>query len=148
MARRIKLLEVFEDFEIYVKGGSQYGRYDAWFKVVPRKDRKRIELKDLEEYIKNLQKRFPKKNFYLGKRKINGKTFYIITKKSYYIDNNGRKRKIRDRVPIYADLEEQKFYVPASYVKKMPKLVNYICMVTLGALGVSQSVYIRSMGRA
>jgi len=67
----------------------------------------------------------------------------ILLNKIREIDTMLRKRKrIKDRVPIYFDLEAQRFYVPHTYVETQPKLVNYICMVTLGALGVSQSRYV------
>ena len=67
----------------------------------------------------------------------------IITQQLKRLKRKVKKKK--DVVPIYVDLENQRFYVPSSYVKRNPKLVNYICMVTLGSLGVSQSKY---MGRA
>jgi len=52
-----------------------------------------------------------------------------------------RNRK-KDRIPIYFDLDQQRVFVPKTYVKRNKSLTNYICMITLGALGVSQSRYI------
>lgn len=137
----MKLLEVFRDFEVVVRGGSQYGKYPAYFKVVPRENPRRLTVEDLRKYVEGLQKRYPNRNFYLRRTSVRGKEFYCITRKSYRVGEDGRRHRVRDRVPIYVDLEEQKFYVPRSYVERQPKLTNYIVMVTLGALGVSQSKY-------
>jgi len=176
----MRLLEVFKDFEVIVNGASQFGRYRATFKVVPKNKPKRLTQKDLEKYIKKLQERYPKRNFKLRKYK----NFLVISQKTTYVDKKTQreintlkarlrninrrllqsavdryekivitqqlkklKRKVKkkkDVVPIYVDLKKQRFFVPESYVKNNPKLVNYICMVTLGSLGVSQSKYVRS----
>mgnify|MGYP000011619538 CR=1 FL=1 len=53
----------------------------------------------------------------------------------------------KDAVPIYFDLESQKIYVPKTYVERKPKLVNYILMRTLGALGVARTRYDKIIGR-
>jgi len=137
----MKLLQVFKDFQIEVKGLSN--RYDAIFRVLPKKNPKHLTLKDLERHIQNLQRRYPDRNFYLRHTHVRGKEFYVITRKCYYIGKDGKRHRAYDRVPIYIDLKNQTFYVPASYVKKRRKLVNYICMITLGSLGISQSKYVR-----
>jgi len=54
-----------------------------------------------------------------------------------------RKNRKKDRIPLYFNLKEQKIYVPKTYVTKNRSLTNYICMRTLGALGISQSTYVR-----
>jgi len=58
-----------------------------------------------------------------------------------------RKNRKKDRIPLYFDLSKQKVYVPKSYVLKNRPLVNYICMRTLGTLGMAQSKYQRMVGR-
>ena len=137
----MKLLQIFKDFQIEIKGRSNI--YEAIFRVIPKENPKHLTLNDLKKYIQNLQKRYPNSNFYLRHTHVKGKEYYVITRKSYYIGKDGKKHRVRDRVPIYVDLKTQTFYVPASYVKNRRKLVNYICMVTLGSLGISQSKYVR-----
>jgi hypothetical protein len=78
------------------------------------------------KYVNSLQQRYPNHNFYLRR----WRNYHIITRKGKYV---------KGRVSIYIDLEKQAFYIPKSYLQKNPKLANYIIMVTLGALGVSQS---------
>jgi len=135
----MKLLEVFKDFQIQIRGMSN--RYKATFKVVPKPNPKHVTLEDLQNYIKRLQEKYPERNFYLRKTRVKGKEYYVITRKCYYIGKDGKRHRAYDRVPIYVDLENQKFYVPKSYVEKSRRLTNYICMVTLGSLGVSQSKF-------
>jgi len=53
----------------------------------------------------------------------------------------------KDAIPIYFDLENQKIYVPKTYMDKKPKLVNYILMRTLGALGLTKTRYKKIIGR-
>ena len=48
MVKRVRLIEIFREHEVWVKGGSQYGRYEAIYKVVPRKNPKRVTLEDLD----------------------------------------------------------------------------------------------------
>jgi len=141
--RRVKLLEVFKDFYVVVNGKGFFGRHDQLFKVEPRLNPQPLTIDKLREYIRNMRARYPEREFKLAKRTVNGKKYYIITRKSYWKDEEGKIHRIYDRVPIYLDLETQKAYVPEYYVKTRPKLVNYICMVTLGALGLSQSKYVR-----
>jgi len=173
----VRLLEVFKDFEVKVRGKSFHSQYDAEYIVVPKKRPKKVTLEDLKNYVRRLQQRYPQRNFKLRKYK----NFYIITQQITYVDeetkrginalrrrlrsinrrllpsvidryeriilsqklNNLRRRvkRRKDVIPIYIDLENQKFYVPKSYVEKRRKLTNYIIMRTLGTLGVSTSKY-------
>ena len=139
----VRLLEIFRDFKIYIRGSSNRGYYTALYEVVRREDARVVTVEDLREYIRKLQERYPDRNFMLKKVKVKGKEYYVITRKSYYIDSEGRKRIVYDRVPIYFDLENQKFYVPKSYLKIKPKLVKYIVMRVLGALGVARVKYVK-----
>ena len=59
---------------------------------------------------------------------------------------DGKRVRVRDRIPIYVDLERQEFYVPQSYLRRRKKLANYIIMRTLGTLGVSRMRYIKTVG--
>jgi len=124
----MKLLQVFKDFKIIVKGKGFHGRCPQTFEVIPKTEPKQITKEDLENYVQDLAKRYPKKGFKLKKE---GK-YHIITQEA------------TPKIPIYIDLENQTFYVPESYVKNKPKLVNYICMRTLGTLGITTTKYIRT----
>lgn len=73
---------------------------------------------------------------------------YLIYKLKQRLSQLHRQIKVKkDVVPIYFDLENQKIFVPKSYVKSKPKLVNYILMRTLGALGLTTTKYIATIGR-
>jgi len=127
----VRLIEVFKDFEIIVDGASNKSRYRYPMKVEKKKDAPTLKVEDLERYVDGLRARFPEKDFVLIKGNVEGKEYYVITKTP--------RHKSKDYVPIYFDLEEQRFFVPEYYLKDRPKLVNYIVMVTLGSLGISQT---------
>lgn len=139
----MRLLEVFKDFKVIVNGKGFFGKHQQTFIVEPKTNQEPITINKLRDYVKNIQRKFPDKEFKLTTRTVDGKKYYIITRKSYWKDENGKIHRVWDRVPIYFDIEEQKAYVPEFYVRTRPKLVNYICMVTLGSLGLSQSKYVR-----
>ena len=132
-----ELAKIFKDFYPIVNGKGQFGRYNQRFIIVPKKNPPKITLGKLKIYVANLQKRFPDKNFILRKKQVGRATYYILTKKRY--DKHGNLQK--DTIPIWFDLQNQEFLVPRRILKKMPKLANYVIMVTLGALGISQSKY-------
>jgi len=183
----MKLLEVFHDFEVVVKGGSQHSRYSAIYKIIPREDPKPLTINDLERYISQLQQRYPERNFKLRRYR----NFYIISQKTTIAPKQTqqeinqlkrrlkevnrrvlqtvvdryesiiltqklkklrrRVRKKKDVVPLYFMVEDGQLtgrvFVPETYVKTRPKLVNYICMRTLGSLGMSQSKFVRMLPR-
>jgi len=139
----MRLLNVFEDIEIIVRGKSCMGRYDATYVLVRREDAKRVTLEDLEKYVENLRQRYPERGFKLRKAKYRGKTYYVIDQDVYERKKGRRKRKKKDRVPIYFDLERQEVYIPESYWRTNQRLAAYILMRTLGALGISTVKYVR-----
>jgi len=139
----ITLLEVFKDFDVTIKGYGQFGKYRQLFKLIPKPNAKPVTLQDLENYVKNLQQKYPDKNFNLLKKTINGKTYYIINKKKRIQS----KKQIYDRVPIWFDLENQKIYVPKSYVTRQKRLTNYILMRTLGTLGLAKQIYVSTISK-
>jgi hypothetical protein len=83
----------------------------------------------------------------LKKVKVEGKEYYVISRKSYIITPDGKRKKVRDRIPIYIDLEEQAFYIPKSYIEKNRKLANFVILRVLGALGVARAKYVQTLGR-
>ena len=139
----MRLLNVFEDIEIIVRGKSCMGRYDATYQLVRRGDAKRVTLEDLEKYVENLRQRYPERGFKLRIAKFKGKTYYVIDQDVYERKRGRRKRKKKDRVPIYFDLERQEVYIPESYWRTNQRLAAYILMRTLGALGISTVKYVR-----
>jgi len=137
----MKLLEFYKDFRVYMRGSSQYYKYEALYELVPKPDRKQIVKQDLEDYVSKLQAKYPDRNFYLRTVKVDGRTFYVISRSSYMKLQDGSKRRVYDRISVYFDLESQKVYVPRWYIKNRRKLTNYILMRVLGSLGYASVEY-------
>lgn len=138
----MKLVQVFEDYEIIVHGSGQYGKYKQDFRVELVPERPELTEKDLEEYVKGLQKRFPERGFKLTRKVIDGVEYHVLTKPSTTKGKRGRKVRVKGRVPIYFRLGDQTFWVPMSFTKRRKKLTNFILRTTLGAMGQSQSKYL------
>jgi hypothetical protein len=143
----MRLVRIFDEYaDITIVGKSNHSRYDALFEVV-RIPNARVDLDRIQQYVKSLQTRFPDKNFMLKKVKVEGKEYYVISRKSYIITPDGKRKKVRDRIPIYIDLENQAFYIPKSYIEKNRKLANFVILRVLGALGVARAKYVQMLGR-
>jgi len=137
-----RLVKIFDEHVPVVRGKGQFGRYNQLFEVVKKRNPKKLTLEDLAEYVFNLKERYPDRGFQLREVELDGRKFYVIDKKSWRKLPNGRRVRVRDRIPIYVDLERQEFYVPQSYLKRRKRLTNYIIMRTLGTLGVSTVRYV------
>ena len=135
----MQLVEIFEEHTPIVKGGSQYGRYAADFIIEKRTDPPKLTETDLSTYVEKLKHKYPNEGFYLRKTTWKGRTLHIIAKR--------KKRHVQGRIPLYFDLKNQKFYVDKRDLQKNEKLANYIIMVTLGSLGISQSKYANGIRR-
>jgi len=142
----MKLLEVFKDFEVKLRGKSNFGRYEGEYILVKKPTPKRVTPQDLAKYAARLQKKFPERKFQLKIRKYKGVTYYIIDQDVWVRRRGRRKTRKKDRVPIYFDVEEQKVYVPRTFVEKNLRLVGYILMRTLGALGISTVKWVGRSG--
>lgn len=141
MPRVPELVEVFRQYKnILIRGASGFRRYPATFKLV-RTDGK-ITLEKLQNYIQSLQSKYPDRHFALKTFEYRGRTLHIITKKSY-VKEGGKIKVVKDRIPIYFDLEGQKVYVPKSYILYNRKLTNYVLMRVLGALGIAKVKYLK-----
>lgn len=141
MPRNPELVEVFEEYKnILIKGVSSFRRYPATFKLT--KTEGKITLEKLQQYVEYLQTKYPDRHFALKTFNHHGRRLYIVTRKSY-VKENGKIRVVRDRIPIYFDLENQRIYVPKSYIQNNRRLTNYILMRVLGALGVAKVKYFR-----
>jgi hypothetical protein len=134
------LVEIFNEYTPIVKGGSQHNKYQAAFVVSKKANPKHITEEDLHMYVEKLKQRYPSEKFYMRKLTWKNKILYVIAKR--------KNPHTTGRVPLYFDLENQKFYVEKKDLEKNEKLANYIIMVTLGALGVSQSKYMNILARA
>jgi len=64
---RLKLIEIFKEYNPTITGGSQHSKYRAEYAIIKRKDPKKVTLEDLEAYIEKLQQRYPNHAFYLMK---------------------------------------------------------------------------------
>jgi len=89
----------------------------------------------LKEGLESLRRRIFPSAIDMATRARYRKELEEMRKKDLYV--------LETNMPIFFDLEEQRFYVADIFLKKVPKLVNYIIMRTLGKLGISQSKYIR-----
>ena len=138
----MRLVKIFDEHVPTVRGKGNFGRYDQLFEVVKKPNPRRVTFEDLAEYVFNLKERYPNENFQLREVELNGRKFYVIDKKSWKKLPDGRRIRVRNRIPIYVDLQNQEFFVPESYLKKQKRLANYIIMRTLGALGISTVKYI------
>jgi len=125
----LKLVEIFEEHTPIVKGGSRH----TDFIIRKQPNPPQLTETDLATYVERLQRIEPREGFYLRKITWKGKTLHVITKR--------KKRHMKPRIPIYFDLKNQKFYIDKRDLQKNEKLANYIIMVTLGSLGISQSKY-------
>lgn len=143
MAVLWKLVKIFDEYDdILISGKAYKSKYNAIFKL-QRKNDATLDFEKIQSYVENLKQKYPEAGFTLKQLNINGKLFYVITKKSII---NGKR--VKDRVPIYIDLNNQEFYVPKSYIVRSKKLTNYILMRVLGTLGVATVKYLKLVGHS
>jgi hypothetical protein len=138
----LNLVEVFTEHVPIIKGGSQYGRYDAEYELA-RTDG-RLELDKLREYVKHLNEKYPDQKFYVKKQGYRRKTLYVLAKPKKVAEMDESKK----RIPIYFNIEGQKIYVKREDLQQQTKLVNYVLMRVLGALGLAKVQYLGIAGRA
>jgi len=144
----MRLVRIFDEYsDITIVGMSNHSRYDALYRVVRIPDAK-VTVERVEEYVRSLQERYPYRNFMLKQVNMYDRKFYVITRKSYTKTPDGRIEVVRDRIPVYIDIENQEFYIPESYIRRNRRLANYVIMKVLGALGVARVEYVRMLGRA
>jgi len=141
-----RLVKIFDEHRPMVRGKGYFGRYRQLFEIVRRRSPKKVTLEAISEYVFNLKEKYPNEGFQLRKTQVNGRTYYVIDKKSRKRLPSGKLKQVSNRVPIYVDLERQEFYVPKWYLKNRKRLANYIIMRTLGALGVSTVRYLGNRG--
>jgi len=139
----VNLVELFKDYKVEIqvkhksvgKGGKVYGDRLTLYEIIPKKNPKRLTPEDIKKYVDDLSIHHPEEGFVYVKKVISGREYHIITKM------NSKSNK--PNVPIYFDLERQRFFIEKESTKT-PSITNYIIMITLGKLGVTQSKYVSS----
>jgi len=135
----LKLVEIFEEHTPTVLCQTQNGRYIRTYIITKKSNPPRITETELGIYVERLQQRYPNEGFYLRKITWKNKTLHVLAKR--------KNHHAQGRIPIYFDLENQKFYIDKKDLEKNERLANYIIMVTLGSLGISQSKYANGIRR-
>jgi len=126
MARRkIKLLCVGEDIDIIRSSYSTLPKYQYNRLIVPIYPYNFSE-KEIKEKIEEYNKRYPEKMLKMTKKKIYGRTYIIIRRAGYSYKNP----------PVYLCIDDGKLYVPASYVKRQPRLVSAVVHYRISLLGL------------
>ena len=140
------MFRVLLPFEIQDKARSRDGKreYVRTHLVVENLDRPQITREDLERFFAGFKERMRKKYgdeiaelFYLKERKYMGRIYLVFSRKNVKLSDP----RLRKRISLYFDLEKQRVYIPASYIKKAPRLVNFILLRTLGELGLVKKEY-------
>jgi hypothetical protein len=139
MARgRVRLLEPFRDFRVFVRDYTGSPEHRRLWEVVPSEDRKPITAEDLRAYVEELQRQYPDRGFYLERRELDRTVYWVLSRKNV--------RGVRDAVSIYfpedGDGMIRKALFPAFYVKNRRKLVNFLVLRVLGKFGWVRKVYI------
>jgi hypothetical protein len=135
----LRLVEIFEEHTPIVKGGSQYGRYQADYIIEKKPNPPQLTETELSTYVEKLQHKYPNEGFYMRKLTWKGKTLHVLAKR--------KNHHAQGRIPLYFDLQNQKYYIDKRDLQKNQRLANYIIMVTLGTLGISQSKYANGLRR-
>jgi len=145
----MKLVDVFRvllPFEIQDKARSRNGKkeYVRTHLVVENLDRPKITREGLEQFFAGFKERIRKKYgdeiaelFYLKEKKYKGRIYFVFSRRNVKIADP----RLRKRISLYFDLEKQRVYIPASYIKKAPRLVNFVLLRTLGELGLVKKEY-------
>ena len=145
----MKLVDVFRvllPFEIQDKARSRDGKkeYVRTHLVVESPNKPQITKETLEQFFASFKERIRKRYgddiaelFYLKERKYKGRIYFVFSRRNVKLSDP----RLRKRISLYFDLEKQRVYIPASYVKKAPRLVNFILLRTLGELGLVKKEY-------
>lgn len=123
---RMKLLEVGKDIQIIRNFVTHKGRYKRVMHIGLREEKADISEYDFSYFAYYLQQKYPDKDYRWAKRKIGGKTYLVLRRGKYSYKS----------VPLYYCMNDGKFYVPASYVSREPRLTSTMLDITLGYLGV------------
>jgi len=138
--RRLKLLEPFKDFELILRGRGYHSKYEQLFRAVPKPSRPTITLQDLQQYVEELQARYPERGFTLRHEVVNGHEYWVLTQQGV-----GKKK---DAISIYFDLASQRIMIPSYYWRNRRKLARFILHRIMGRFGWIETKYVRGLGRA
>jgi hypothetical protein len=126
----MNLLEIGKDFEIIRRGTAGrdgHGQLKpATFKITIKRSAIRVKLALLKKKIKELQERYPDKNYYIKRIRYAGKVYWRF----------GRKEEKMKGIPLYYSTRNKKLYIPSGYVKRKYKLVCAVICYRLRDLGI------------
>jgi hypothetical protein len=135
----LKLIEIFKEHTPTVLSRFQNGKYIRNYIITKKPNPPQLTETDLGIYTERLQQRYPNEGFYLRKLTWKNKTLHVLAKR--------KNHHTQGRIPLYFDLENQKFYIDKKDLQQNEKLANYLIMVVLGSLGISQSKYTHEIRR-
>ena len=121
----MKLIEPFKDFEVELNSYSYSKRYPVVRKIRPKKYPLQVDEEKIKKVVEALQKKYPDKQYRYKIVTYKGKKYAVIRRGNLSYKNP----------PVYICLDDGKIYVPESYYKREPHLVNFIVMVRLYDLG-------------
>jgi hypothetical protein len=117
-----KLINVEELFPIQIESWTYSPKYKSLQYFDLRERPLKVTKEEFENYAKQLKEKYPR--FIIRERLIKGKKFIIVQGEA-----NGKRT-----MPLYYCLEEQKLYVPTSWLRRRKRLRNYILFRALGTL--------------
>jgi len=115
----VKLIEVFNELEAKATSTAQNGKYAYERVFIPRRYPKPLDKVELIKYVESLQKKYPKKGFSWSFRRVKGRWYFVIRRKPAGYKNPS----------LYIDLHDGRWYIPASYVRRKPKLCSFIAFM-------------------
>jgi len=106
-----RLLEVFKDVEVVVEGAAMNGKYRTLTKVEPRADARKVELKDLRDYVERLNERYSDRRFFVKKVKRDGFELYVLDQLTHVAEDlealNARMRKMLEAANMIVEEAER-----------------------------------------
>ncbi|MGB9693450.1 MAG: hypothetical protein ACPLYF_01250 [Fervidobacterium sp.] len=129
----MKLLEVFRDFSL----GTFSPPNALKFAIKPKKKKLRVRPSTLEKAIALARKRDPTSIYTVEKKKVGEKEYVVITRRKM---EEGREV---ERLSLYYDKKEGKWYVPASEYNKKPRKVKHFVFMRLNDLELLRYVRVK-----
>ena len=146
MARRANLAVVFEDFPVLIRSYSGVHKQRTVRKVELRHKDVILDLESLQKKIKDLQKAYPEKGFYLEKHEVRNLSFQDTIPVSFQERKNasrnmtcyiiGRREKGGKNIPLYWSPRFHRLYVPWSYLRHQKRLTCSVILYRLRDFGI------------
>lgn len=106
---------------------AYYNRNFAKFQVQEitiREDKPQITIEAIQDYVRNLQNKYPQEGFAIREEEVDGKKFIVV-------DKSNPKAKMKT-IPIYFNIEENKIYFRRYDIGIRRKLSRIIAWRILG----------------